>query len=509
MDAVLNIIADGAWNDGVPVDNSVYENIGMYFKRGVPVNSQTIEARVGIRRRLAAPPDERIGVTALKDLMETGNIDPSDIKVLIGATNIGENKHDPGPVSRHPYELLQKVCPDAMVLDLYAGCPGFNVAVELIFMLSLSGDLKIGDISVIVGAENLHRAKVFRPLDTSNIIFGDDAMATALETRQNPAQQSGSCREERIFCTLGQDFVGDMAKHLSEVLGQDSLDGLIIDNQLGQFLYRVPATAARVQHRLVELKHPEAVSEGKFDRFRDALEFYDTQVNSFAFDIMTLKKDSRIVADVAKAYVTSGRYKHVAAIFLGEDLTAEIMFYKGQGYEFKRPQTGVVDTLTRTHGCFAHFIQAVKQTDDVVGEIDGKGVFLHATRGAKALISEILTRNALTMNDLDLLFEHQANFAMIPMTLEQVLPHSGQNKKRIISDYMANKMVTNIHERGNCSVVCMQRLPYDLRRNIYQPDELQGYKINENLDNLKNAEIILYDSVGSGMTRSAFLQIKK
>jgi hypothetical protein len=47
-------------------------------------------------------------------------------------------------------------------MDLYAGCPGFNVGVELVFMMSLGGMLEEGDISVIVGAENIHRAKAFK-----------------------------------------------------------------------------------------------------------------------------------------------------------------------------------------------------------------------------------------------------------------------------------------------------------------------------------------------------------
>jgi hypothetical protein len=33
----------------------------------------------------------------------------------------------------------------------------------------------------------------------------------------------------------------------------EKIDGIIVDNQLGAIQYRVPATAARVQHRLAEL----------------------------------------------------------------------------------------------------------------------------------------------------------------------------------------------------------------------------------------------------------------
>jgi hypothetical protein len=67
-------------------------------------------------------------------------------------------------------------------------------------------------------------------------------------------------------------------------------------------------------------------------------------------------------------------------------------------------------------------------------------------------------------------------------------------------------MVTNVHERGNCSVVCMQRRPYDLKRGAFRPNEIQGFKISQNLDRLRQAKVILNDSVGAGMTRSSFIQ---
>ncbi len=180
-DSVLEIVASGAWNGGTVVDNSIYEQKQWQFKGGIPVNHKTIEERMGVRTRKVAGTDERIGVTALQDLLEKNDIDLSRVKLVIGATNVGDDKYDPGPLIKYPYETIRQHCPDARVFDLYAGCPGFNVSVELAFMLSLNGFLEAGDISIIVGAENIHRAKAFPPGDTANIIFGDDALATALQ----------------------------------------------------------------------------------------------------------------------------------------------------------------------------------------------------------------------------------------------------------------------------------------------------------------------------------------
>jgi 3-oxoacyl-[acyl-carrier-protein] synthase III len=430
---------------------------------------------------MAAPLNERIGVTALQDFVNSSKIDLSRIKLVIGATNVGEDKYDPGPIIRHPFDIIRNYCPNALVFDLYAGCPGFNVAVELIFVLSLAGVLKRGDFSLIVGAENIHRASVFTPDDTSNIIFGDDALVTALETRGSTAKLGDS---DYLYSSIpfhhDEDFIGHIAEALVKLNGHRKIDGILIDNQLGRFECRIPATAARVQHKLVELMFPEATEKGVFKRFKEAMEFYDRQVQSFAFDIMTLDRNPNQIHHIARAYVESGRCDRIATVYLAPDNDIEIAIVHASGGSFQRPQHGIFDALSRTHGCFAGYIEGQAQDDgEIVGKLNGKGIFLHATRGAQAHLTELLSKNNLGMNDIELLIEHQANFA------------------------------TNIHTRGNCSIVCMQRLPYDLQRGVLKPDEIQGFAVNNNLEALKQAKLILNDSVGAGMTRSSFLQRKK
>ncbi len=506
--STLEIVGYGAWNGGTLVDNSIYEQKKLHFKGGIPVNDKTIEERMGVRTRKAAGTDERIGVTALQDLIDTSGIDPSRIKLVIGATNVGDDKYDPGPLIRYPYQIIRQQCPEAHVFDLYAGCPGFNVAVELVFMLSLTGFLKPEDLSIIVGAENLHRAKAFKPDDTANIIFGDDALATALKTmgNANGAQPSGQYSiGQRSEFTLDKDPVPETAQQIRKLCGNNEIDGIIIDNHLGSLVYRVPATAARVQHALAELMYPEPTAAGTFKRFKDAMEFYDQHINSFAFDIMTLDGKTERVEEIAKAYVTSGKYKNVVSVYLSPDVSI-VTLHHGNNYRFQAPQRGIIDSLTRTHGCFADYIQAVADNDEIFGDMDGKGVFLYATRGAKNLLDRLLSPNGIKIEDIDLLIEHQANFAMIPLTLAQILDYDPAEIKKVVADLIANKLITNVHERGNCSVVCMQRLPYDLKRGVLQADTLQGFEINRNIEQLKRARLILNDSVGSGMTRSAFLQ---
>ena len=505
-ESVLEIIAYGAWNGGRVVDNSIYADTGMTFKGGIPVNPRTIEERIGVRSRVAAPEDARIGVDALQNLLDTAAIDPSRIKIVIGATNVGEDMDDPGPLVGYPYALLQSYAPQALVLDLYAGCPGFNVSVELIFMLALTGRLQKNDLAIIVGAENVHRAKPFRPDDTANIIFGDDAMATALETTATLTTHGRHWIDAETECSIQGDYAGTIADAIYRLIGSSHLDGIIIDNQLGQLIYRVPALAARVQHALVLLQYPETKERQTFTRFKDALDFYDSQVQSFAFDIMTMTADPAHVNDIAEAYISSGRHKAVAAVYMGRDNRAVVRVHRGEGFACLIPERGIVDAYTRTHGCFGDYIYATKENNRVWGQMDGKGVFLYATQGANAHLSALLKRNQLTLDDIELMVEHQSNFAMIPLTLNQLIDGDGPDQKQAVADFLEQRMIINIHNRGNCSVVCMPRLPYDLQRGALQPDTVQSFRINANVQRLKDAKIILNDSVGAGMTRSSFLQ---
>jgi 3-oxoacyl-[acyl-carrier-protein] synthase III len=503
--AVLDIIASGAWNGGTPVDNSIYENSGMLFKGGIPVTGRTIEERIGVRTRMAAPADERIGVIALRNLLDTSAIDPRRIKLIIGATNVGDDKYEHGPLVTHPFETLFPLCPDAVALDLYAGCPGFNVSVELAFLLSLTGQLQKGDLTVIIGAENIHRSKAFQSNDTANIIFGDDALATALETQTTREKEEAETVSRSITLPYTTDFIQAIAAQIFTLNENRPPDGIIVDNQMGKVQYRVPATAARIQHRLAELAFPEASAGGVFNKFADALAFYERHIDSFGYDIMTLSRDRSIVADIARAYAASGKYRTVAAVFLKPQGLIEISIHQAEARPFTRPKSGVIDTITRTHGCFAEYIHAILTEDDVFGEMDGKGVFLYATRSAPQQLGKLLTANRLTIDDVELLIEHQANFAMIPLTLAQVLKNADPPAQTTVEDFVADRMVTNIHTRGNCSVVCMQRLPYDLQRGALQPDSIQGFDVNRNTDRLLQARLVLYDSVGAGMTRSSFL----
>ncbi len=383
QDFVLDIIAQGAWNGGTLVDNGIYENKGMVFKGGIPVTRETIAERIGVRTRKVASVDERIGGLAFRDLLDTSGIDPAHIRVIIAATNVGEDKFDPGPTSLFLYDRIRQFCPQALVLDLYAGCPGFNVGVEALYMLALAGMLAPGDLAVIVGAENIHRARAFPPLDTANIIFGDDALATALEI----GLLAGVCAPGRVVAETavdaGDDFIEAIAAALLPWAQAGRLDAIIVDNQLVRVECRVPATAARAQHALMKQLLPQEAAAGAFQNFRTAFEIYEGYKAGFAYDLMTAGGDPQTVQRIVSAYTASGRYRRLAAVFLKNGEPVRLSLIEGAAGAVVSPGKGVVDTLTCSHGCFASFIEANFEHGEAYGAMDGKGVFLYATRGAK------------------------------------------------------------------------------------------------------------------------------
>ena len=84
-DSVLEIVAYGAWNGGTVVDNLIYEQKKLQSKGGIPVNYKTIEERMGVRTRKTAGTDERIGVTAQQDLLDTSpKLIPHELRWLSG-----------------------------------------------------------------------------------------------------------------------------------------------------------------------------------------------------------------------------------------------------------------------------------------------------------------------------------------------------------------------------------------------------------------------------------------
>ena len=100
---------------------------------------------------------------------------------------------------------------------------------------------------------------------------------------------------------------------------------------------------------------------------------------------------------IARAFVESGRLRTIASVVVETAESFSVAIHRGEGFTFHRPQRGIIDASTRTHGCFAGLIEMVEHDDDLWGEMNGKGVFLYATRGAVHHLSELLSTNEVLM----------------------------------------------------------------------------------------------------------------
>jgi hypothetical protein len=60
-DSALEIVAYGAWNGGTVVDNSIYEQMQLQFKGGIPVNKWTAKVFFICHPRSQNPVDRSIG----------------------------------------------------------------------------------------------------------------------------------------------------------------------------------------------------------------------------------------------------------------------------------------------------------------------------------------------------------------------------------------------------------------------------------------------------------------
>ena len=150
-------------------------------------------------------------------------------------------------------------------------------------------------------------------------------------------RDSYACHRQSRF-KIKKDPVSEIANEIFQLNGNAKIDGIIIDNQLGSLVYRVPATAARIQQALMELMYPDQAAAGIFHRFKEAIEFYNQNFKSFAFDIMTLEAEEQRVAQIARAYVESGKYQNVVSVYLGPDSSGQVMLHSGKDFTFKRPQ---------------------------------------------------------------------------------------------------------------------------------------------------------------------------
>ncbi|KJV69025.1 beta-ketoacyl-ACP synthase III [Candidatus Neoehrlichia procyonis] len=214
--------------------------------------------------------------------------------------------------------------------------------------------------------------------------------------------------------------------------------------------------------------------------------------NAFAFDIQAVCSGFIYAISVADNFIKSGQIK--TALVIGaetmskivnwQDKSTCILFGDGAGAvvinDSGNASTGIISTLLRSDGTLNDLLYTsggVASTG-TAGIIHMKGtiVFEHAIEKLTSIISDILLRNSICVDDIDLFIPHQANVRIINLVA----------KKLGISH---EKIVISIDKHANTSAASV-------------PLALCEAK---NDDKLKSGSLILLATIGGGLTWGACL----
>ncbi|MGB2861816.1 MAG: beta-ketoacyl-ACP synthase III [Sedimentisphaerales bacterium] len=142
----------------------------------VDTSDEWIKTRTGIEARHITTDDEStafLATEAAKKALETANLDPKDVELIIVATITPEMVF-PSTASFVQRALKAK---KAWAFDLAAACSGFLYSLSIVQQFIESGQLKN---ALVIGAETL--SKITDWTDRSScILFGDGAGAMVLE----------------------------------------------------------------------------------------------------------------------------------------------------------------------------------------------------------------------------------------------------------------------------------------------------------------------------------------
>jgi 3-oxoacyl-[acyl-carrier-protein] synthase-3 len=163
---------------GMYVPDRILDN--KYFESIVDTSDEWITTRTGIKERriIENGATSDLAVGAIKDLMNTSNLKPDDIDIIIVAT-ITSDFLFPSTVCLVQEKIGAKNC---WGFDLNAACSGFIFALQTGASFIESGKYKK---VIVVGADKMTAITDYT--DRRNcILFGDAASAVLLEPTENP-----------------------------------------------------------------------------------------------------------------------------------------------------------------------------------------------------------------------------------------------------------------------------------------------------------------------------------
>ena len=193
--------------------------------------------------------------------------------------------------------------------------------------------------------------------------------------------------------------------------------------------------------------------------------------NAFSYDLQAACSSFLYGMSTAAAYIEAGRYKKV--LLIGADKMSSIIDYTdratciifgdGAGAALFEPNSegyGLQDEYLRSDGIGRNFlkmeaggsllpasIETVQNKQHHVYQ-DGKTVFKFAVSNMSAAITQVITRNGLSKDDIDFVVAHQANKRILDAI---------SNHLNLKSD----QMLINIDRYGNTTAATLPLLLWD------------------------------------------------
>lgn len=204
--------------------------------------------------------------------------------------------------------------------------------------------------------------------------------------------------------------------------------------------------------------------------------------NAFGFDINAACSGFLYALTTGSKYIESGMYKKV--IVVGADMMSSIIDYTdratciifgdGAGAVMLEPTTekeGFIDAILKADGAGREFLhmkaggslkpptmETVAQREHYVYQ-EGKSVFKAAVNGMMNTTLDVLSRNNLTINDVNWLVPHQANLRIINSVGEMLgIP--------------SEKVMINIHKYGNTTAATIPLCLAEYESQIKKGDNL-------------------------------------
>ncbi|MBN1850083.1 MAG: ketoacyl-ACP synthase III [Deltaproteobacteria bacterium] len=169
--------------------NEFYDEHGKRIEKSNEEIIQKFEQITGITERRYVTDDQLtsdIAYMASRDALESAQVDPEELDLIIVAHNFGDIKADnkktdliPSLATRVKHHL-QIENPDTIAYDLPFGCPGWLQGV-----IQVNTHIKTGEAvkALVVGAETLSR--VSDPHDRDCMIYADGAGAAVIEAKHD------------------------------------------------------------------------------------------------------------------------------------------------------------------------------------------------------------------------------------------------------------------------------------------------------------------------------------